>query len=66
MLNPSIILADEPTSNLDPEMSQAVIDFLADLNQEGRTRVMVTHEMEIAKQAKRSVIISKDGTLGFE
>ena len=64
--DPSIILADEPTGNLDPEMSQTVIKFLTDLNQEGRTIVMVTHDMKIAKQAKRSVIISKGGMLGEE
>lgn len=62
--DPSIILADEPTGNLDPEMSQTVIKFLTDLNQEGRTIVMVTHDMKIANQAKRKVIISKGGTLG--
>lgn len=64
--DPSIILADEPTGNLDPEMSQTVIKFLTDLNQEGRTIVMVTHDMKIAKQAKRSVTISKGGMLGEE
>ncbi len=57
--DPSLILADEPTGNLDPEMSQTVIKFLTDLNQEGRTIVMVTHDMKIAKQAKRNVTISK-------
>lgn len=62
--DPSIILADEPTGNLDPEMGQTVIQFLIDLNNEGRTIVMVTHDMKIANQAKRSVIISKGGTVG--
>ena len=62
--DPSVILADEPTGNLDPDMSQTVINFLTDLNQEGRTIVMVTHDMKVAKQAKRCVIISKGGTLG--
>jgi len=62
--DPSIILADEPTGNLDPEMSQTVIKFLIDLNKEGRTIVMVTHDMKVANQAKRSVIISKGGTVG--
>lgn len=57
--DPSIILADEPTGNLDPEMSQTVIRFLTELNQEGRTIVMVTHDMKVARQAKRSVTISK-------
>jgi putative ABC transport system ATP-binding protein len=62
--DPSIILADEPTGNLDPEMSQTVIKFLIDLNEEGRTIVVVTHDMKVANQAKRSVIIAKGGTVG--
>lgn len=62
--DPSIILADEPTGNLDPEMSQTVIKFLIELNKEGRTIVMVTHDMKVANQAKRSVMISKGGTIG--
>ena len=62
--DPSIILADEPTGNLDPEMSQTVIKFLIELNKEGRTIVMVTHDMKVANQAKRSVTISKGGTIG--
>lgn len=61
--DPSIILADEPTGNLDPEMSQTVINFLTDLNKEGRTIVLVTHDMKIANYAKRSVTISKGGML---
>ena len=61
--DPAIILADEPTGNFDPEMSQHVINFLTELNQEGRTIVMVTHDMNIAKKAKRSMTISKGGTL---
>lgn len=61
--DPSIILADEPTGNLDPEMSQHVINFLMELNQEGRTIVMVTHDMAVAKRAKRTITISKGGTL---
>ena len=62
--DPAIILADEPTGNLDPEMSQTVIKFLINLNEEGRTIVMVTHDMKVANQAKRSVIITKGGTIG--
>lgn len=61
--DPAIILADEPTGNLDPEMSQHVIDFLIELNKEGKTIVMVTHDMKVAKQAKRAISISKGGTL---
>lgn len=61
--DPAIILADEPTGNLDPEMSQHVINFLTELNQEGRTIVLVTHDMNVAKRANRTITISKGGTL---
>ncbi len=61
--DPSIILADEPTGNLDPEMSQTVIEFLKNLNNEGRTIIMVTHDMKVAAQAKRSITISKGETI---
>lgn len=57
--DPPIILADEPTGNLDPEMSETMIQFLIKLNEEGRTIVMVTHDMKLADQAKRRVVISK-------
>ncbi|MCL4736523.1 MAG: ABC transporter ATP-binding protein [Candidatus Omnitrophica bacterium] len=51
--DPEFILADEPTGNLDPETSTSVIDFLKELNQEGRTIVMVTHDPNVAKRARR-------------
>lgn len=54
---PSIILADEPTGNLDPEMSEHVIQFLCKLNQEGRTIVMVTHDRNVAAHAKRKLTL---------
>ena len=53
--DPKIILADEPTGALDPETSLQVISFLKDLNQEGRTVIMVTHDPEMAAMALRSV-----------
>ena len=51
--DPAVILADEPTGNLDPETSQQVIQFLEEVNAEGRTIVMVTHDPRAAKRAKR-------------
>jgi putative ABC transport system ATP-binding protein len=57
--DPSIIFADEPTGNLDPQMSQLVIDFLTELNHEGRTIILVTHDMKVAQRAKRTITISK-------
>lgn len=60
--NPAIILADEPTGNLDPEMSQMVIKFLKELNAQGKTVIIVTHDMKIASHAKRTILIS-DGKI---
>jgi putative ABC transport system ATP-binding protein len=53
--DPAVILADEPTGNLDPETSQRIIDFLEEINVEGKTIVMVTHDPRAAKRAKRTV-----------
>jgi putative ABC transport system ATP-binding protein len=52
---PSIILADEPTGNLDSKAANDIISIFCQLNREGITIVLVTHEMDIASQAKRIV-----------
>ncbi|MFO7650546.1 MAG: ABC transporter ATP-binding protein [bacterium] len=51
--DPAVVLADEPTGNLDPDTSGQIIDFLEEVNREGRTVVMVTHDMRAAQRAKR-------------
>jgi putative ABC transport system ATP-binding protein len=53
--DPSVILADEPTGNLDPETASQVIGFFEEFNQEGRTIVMVTHDPRAAERAKRTL-----------
>ncbi len=53
--DPPIILADEPTGNLDPENAQSVQSFLKEANTEGRTIVMVTHDMRAAQIARRTL-----------
>ena len=53
--DPSVILADEPTGNLDPDTSEHVINFFEEINQEGRTVVMVTHDPNAARRAKRTL-----------
>jgi len=64
--NPKIILADEPTGNLDSKSGDEVMKFFHQLNeQEGRTIVFVTHDMDLAKQANRTIII-KDGKISEE
>lgn len=53
--NPRVIFADEPTGALDPETGSQVIEFLKELNSEGRTIVMVTHNPKAADQASRYI-----------
>lgn len=60
--NPSLILADEPTGNLDPETAEGIMEFLGQLNGEGRTIVMVTHDLRMAERAKRTLRLVK-GTI---
>lgn len=60
--NPDIILADEPTGNLDSHTGKFVMDFLEKLNKEGKTIILVTHEMELVDYASR-VIHIKDGRI---
>lgn len=63
--DPEIILADEPTGNLDSVTEQEIMAVLNNLNREGRTILMVTHEQEIAQQAKRQIVL-KDGEIERE
>jgi putative ABC transport system ATP-binding protein len=60
--NPALILADEPTGNLDSHSTEEVLRIFARLNEEGRTVVLITHEPDVAEQAKRVVRLS-DGEL---
>jgi len=53
--NPDVILADEPTGNLDSVTTEQIISVFRNLNQEGITVVLVTHEMDIAKQTRRII-----------
>jgi putative ABC transport system ATP-binding protein len=60
--NPSLVLADEPTGNLDSHSTAEVLELFAELNDEGRTVVLITHEPDVAARARR-VIRLADGTI---
>jgi len=62
--DPAIILADEPTGNLDPETAAQVIGFFQEFNAEGRTIVMVTHDPRAAAKAKRMVRLTEGQLVG--
>lgn len=63
--NPEIILADEPTGNLDSKTEHEIMEILLNLNAEGRTIIMVTHEDAVAEKAKRQIFM-KDGRVAGE
>lgn len=60
--NPAIILADEPTGNLDSHSTEEIMEIFTQLNEEGATIILVTHEADIAAKAKR-VVTFKDGEI---
>jgi putative ABC transport system ATP-binding protein len=60
--NPSIILADEPTGNLDTKTSRIIMQTFQELNQQGHTIIIITHEMEVAQFAQRVVSV-RDGVI---
>ncbi|MBE97986.1 MAG: macrolide ABC transporter ATP-binding protein [Flammeovirgaceae bacterium] len=63
--NPSIILADEPTGNLDSKTSYSIMDLFSHLHEKGNTIIMVTHEEDIAEYSKRIVRL-KDGLISSD
>ena len=63
--NPSIVLADEPTGNLDSKTSDAIVDLIEELNEGGTTIVVITHNPEIADDFPRSVGL-RDGRIEYD
>ena len=59
--NPSLIIADEPTGNIDPEMSFEIIELLNEINKQGTTIIVVTHEHELVQKFKNRVIEINNG-----
>lgn len=61
---PSILIADEPTGNLDPDMSWDIMKILSEINQRGTTVLMATHDSEIVNKMKKRVVAIENGTVG--
>ena len=61
-MNPSILLADEPTGNIATTQAEEIMQIFENLNREGHTIIMITHEPEIARHAKRTITI-RDGKI---
>jgi len=59
--NPAMIIADEPTGNIDPEMSYEIIELLSEINKRGTTVLVVTHEHELVKSFGKRVITIDEG-----
>ncbi|MRH77345.1 glutamine ABC transporter ATP-binding protein GlnQ [Spiribacter sp. C176] len=65
-IKPRVMLFDEPTSALDPELKQEVLTVMRDLAREGMTMVVVTHEMNFAKQVGTRLIFMEHGTIAVD
>ena len=63
MMNPDILCFDEPTSALDPELTGEVLKVIKSLKDEGSTMIVVTHEMEFAKNVSDKIIFMADGVV---
>ena len=61
--NPYIVIADEPTGNIDPEMSREQLDMLVTINGLGKTVIVVTHEKELVDRYKKRVVTIEDGRI---
>lgn len=59
--NPDVLLADEPTGSLDPDATEDVLSLLGQMHKEGRTVLLITHDMHLAAQADRQLYISDGG-----
>lgn len=61
--NPNIVIADEPTANLDPKMSLDIMNLLIRLNSNGRTVIVITHDKELVDRFQKRVIVIEDGSV---
>ena len=64
--NPKLIIADEPTGNIDPELSYEIVDLLNEINKVGTSVLMVTHEHDLVAQFNHRVITIEDGSVAAD
>ena len=63
MNNPSVIIADEPTGNLDPTISKEILQMLAEINKNGTTVIVVTHDKELVNTLQKRVVALDAGQI---
>ena len=61
--NPSLLIADEPTGNIDPQLSYEIVDLLSEINKCGTTVLMVTHEHDLVAEFTKRVVTLRDGQI---
>ena len=61
--NPSLLIADEPTGNIDPQLSYEIVDLLSEINKCGTTVLMVTHEHDLVAEFNKRVVTLRDGQI---
>lgn len=66
MMNPKILLFDEPTSSLDPKMTQDVLELIKKIKEEGMNIIIVSHELNFVKEISTRVLFLKDGKIIFD
>ena len=65
ILDPDILIMDEPTAGLDPEGTQIVLDLISSLHQKGKTIILVTHDMNIVLKMATDVVVLKEGKVAY-
>ena len=65
VMNPDILLFDEPTSSLDPEMVQEVIELIKEIADEGMTMVIVSHEMNFVRECANKILFINEGVVSY-
>ena len=64
--NPQIVIADEPTGNIDPELSYEIMELLTEINRLGTTVVVVTHEQDMVREFNKRTILIKNGKVAAD